>query len=388
MSFHRSLALPLIYGLLMHVLSAHAEGLLSINNPAMNGLDRQFYVDGQAFEGNDSLAMSQYMGNWQGAYSPRDGENIGLLSARAESGVQWNGFRLGALYRAEALVRANRDATDLVRQYLTNNTFDYGRTYQIAYQLRGFEADGLRLSKSFQHQLHSGWQLNWGAGASLLQGKRLKLVTATGQALTLNAQDINVQANQKTHDSHMDTSGQGDFNPPYGAHPALSGQGWSVDLGLVMQHQDGLKLEAAVNDLYGFMMWQNLPQILASYNTSNKYYDAQGYVHFNPTGTSQSSYRNLTQTLDPKVWLAVSYLAGPLELQIASSFISGLWLPEIGVAYPLDTHLQLKASYDIRFETLGLTINHPWFYLGLRTQSIDFSASKAYGLSVGVRLEF
>ena len=127
-------------------LLGHAEGLLAVDNPARNGQERGVYASLEAFEGNDQVAMRQYGGGWQGDYTPRNGTNLGLLAARAETGVQWQGYRLGALYRAVALVEASRDASDLVRQYKQSNGYDLGRTYQLDYRLKGFEADGAHLS--------------------------------------------------------------------------------------------------------------------------------------------------------------------------------------------------------------------------------------------------
>lgn len=87
--------------------------------------------------------------DWQGTYSPRTRTNIGLLAARSEAGVQWAGYRVGALYRVEALVQANRDASDLVQQYSTRSGYATGQTYAIDYQIKGFESAGGHVSKSF-----------------------------------------------------------------------------------------------------------------------------------------------------------------------------------------------------------------------------------------------
>ena len=145
---------------------AQAEGLLAIDNPASNGQSTGAYTTVDAFAGNDQVAISQYVGNWQGDYTPRSGTNLGVVATRAETGVQWQGYRLGGLYRADALVQSNRDTSDLVRQYLTSSGYDTGRNYQLAYQLTGFEAKGVRLSKSFQRALDSGpckwtWACAW-----------------------------------------------------------------------------------------------------------------------------------------------------------------------------------------------------------------------------------
>ncbi len=390
MKIIRNTALPLGISFGLSLLSplAYADGLLAVNNPAKNGTQTLAYAEADVFEGNDQVAMRQYGNDWQGDYSPRSGQNIGLLAARFEAGAQWNGYRLGTLYRADALVQANRDTSDLVRQYNNNSGYDAGRRYQINYQIKGFEANGVRLSKSFQQTLNAGWQMSWGGGASALRGKRVKVETAAGQVTTLNAQDFNANATLDSTNSTLDTSGAGKFNPPYGAQPSLSGQGYAFDLGVVLRRQDGLRLEAAVNDLAGRMAWKNLPQYVANYANATKYYDANGYVNFNSTASAQSSYRNLNQALDPKLWLAMGYPLGAFELQAASSYTQGVWLPEVGVAYQVNPQWRLNADFDFRFKTVGVSVRHQWFYLTLRTQNRDFDRSKAYGVSGGVMIPF
>lgn len=367
---------------------AGADGLFAVDNPAKNGSGTEIYANAEAFEGNDQLAMRQYGKDWQGNYSPRDGRNIGLLAARSEAGAQWNGYRLGVLYRAEALVQANRDTSDLIRQYKNSSGYDTGRTYRIDAKIKGFEADGIRLGKSFQINPAKNWQLDLGVGASWLRGKRVRMDTASGQVATLDAKDIHADATWDLIDSAMNTSGAGKFNPPYGAHPSWSGQGFALDFGVVAQRSDGLKLEAAVNDLAGRMAWKNLPEYTIDYNTATKLHDASGYVHFNPLATAQSSYRDLTQTLDPKLWLAMSYPIGAFEVQAAASYTRSYWFPEASVAYQIDPQWRVKADYDIRFNMVGISLHHRWLYLGLRTENIHLDQARAYGVQGGVTMSF
>lgn len=363
---------------------ACAEGLLAINNPAKNATEAGAYVEMEAFQGNDAVAIRQYIGQWQGNYAPRDGTNIGVIATRAETGAQWQGWRLGALYRADALAEANRDTSDLARQYNTSSGYDVGRTYLLDYQLKGFEADGARLSKSFKTHLNSQWDMNWGAGASLLHGQRVKIESASGQVVTLSAQNFNANVLQSTSDSTTDTSGNGNFNPPFGAHPSITGQGYALDWGMVLQHADGLRLEAAINDLAGSISWKNLPQYVANYNTATKTFDADGYVHFNPTATAQSSYHDINQTLDPKLWLAIAFPWNGIELQAASSYTRGYWFPELGLSYALNPQWRVGTSYDIRFETLGFSVVHKFIYIALRTSDLNPAQAKAYGVTMGV----
>jgi hypothetical protein len=369
-------------------LHAHAEGLLAIDNPAKNNLGNGTYAHVEAFQGNDSVAIRHYGNDWQGNFSPRSGTNIGVLAARSEIGGQWNGFQLGALHRAQALVEANRDTTDLAQQYSSNAGYSQGRTYLLDYHIQGFEADGVRLSKRMQWRLSDQWHLDGGAGVSMLQGKQIKLETVSGQVIALNTQDFNANATQDTVSSTMDTSGNGNFNTPFGAHPTLSGQGFAADIGFVLERIDGLRLEAAVNDLAGSIAWKNVPRYTSDYNTATKYFDANGYVRFNPAVTSQSSYGNVEQTLDPKLWLAASYPLGPVEAKAATSYLRGYWFTQLGLGHRVSPHCVVEADYDLRFQTVRLAVQYHYAYLGVRTDNANLDQAKAYGLTFGLNIPF
>lgn len=366
---------------------AHANGLLAIENPAHNGQETQTYANAAAFEGNDQVAMRQYSSNWQGSYTPRTDQNLGLLAARAEIGAQWQGFRLGLLYRADALAQTNRDTADLARQYNTSQGYDTGRNYRLDYQIQGFEATGTRLSKSAQWSLGGAWQLDVGMGLAYLQGLRLKLGSASGQVTSTSVKDFNASVNLTETTNFISTTDFASFNAPYGRQVTASGQGYAVDAGLVLRHQSsGMGFEVAVADLVGQMDWQNVPSNVTDYNTATKYFDANGYARFNPAATRTSSYQNVRQVLDPKLWLAANYPVGDLALQFAVSATQGFSFPQAGFSYRINPEWVIKADHDFRFSTLGVLLLHAPFYFGVRTDNLNLDSAKAYGLNAGVRI--
>lgn len=367
---------------------AWADGLLALDNPAKNGAATAAYAGAEAFEGNDQVAMRQYGKDWKGDYTPRADHNIGLLTARAEAGVQWDGYRLGTLYRAIGLAQANRDTADLLRQYKTDSGYDSGRSYLVDARVGGFEADGVRLGKRFALEAAGGWQIDWGGAGALLRGRRVRVDTAGGQVVAQDTRDVNAGAIWSSTDSRTDTSGAGAFNPPYGARPAWSGQGFAVDTGIVLRRQDGLTLEAAVNDLAGRMSWKNLPLHVINYNSANKYYDADGTVHFNALASARSGYLDLSQRLAPKVWLAAGYPLGAFDLQATGSFTRGYWFPELGAIWRIAPQWRLGGGYDVHFKTVALTLRHRWFYAGLRTANLDLTQARAYGAQGGLNIPF
>jgi hypothetical protein len=375
-----ALALPLL---------AQAEGLLAIDNPASHGSANKAYAQFEAFAGNDQVAMREYGGDWNGSYTPRSGVNLGLAVLRAESGVQWSGYRLGALWRGEALVQANRDTSDLVQQYKTSAGYTPSRTYALDYQLKGFEADGARLSKSFHTEGFGVWRADWGLGLSYLRGQRITLNAVNGAVVTLNTKDFNATAQQAVSDNQINTADLGSFNAPYGRQASVSGSGYAVDVGMALKHPaNGARVELAVADLLGAIDWRNLPTNVSRYTTATKYYDANGYLNIYPAFTRASTYQNLQQVLDPK-WLAsLSYPLGAMELSGLASYTQGYWFPQVGVGYALRDTWHVKVDYDLRFGTVGLSLTHPWFAVSLRTDNLNTDLAKAYGLAASISIPF
>jgi len=58
------------------------------------------------------------------------------------------------------------------------------------------------------------------------------------------------------------------------------------------------------------------------------------------------------------------------------------------VTYRLNESWKTTLDYDVRFSTVGLGIEHKWFYLNLRSESVSLGNSKAYGLAGGMKVLF
>lgn len=365
----------------------YADGLLAIDNPARLDALTKAYAVVEAFEGNDQVPMREYGASWQGNYTPRNSNNIGLLAARVETGVQWRGYRWGALVRADGLVQANRDTSDVTRQYLTQAGYDTGRSYVLDYSVKGFEAHGARVSKSLAVATNRPWKVQLGVGLSYLRGSRLKLETVTGQLITLNAKDLGAAAQRDSSDTTLATGDMAQFNAPGGRPGSLSGAGYALDVGLVAQHSDsGLELELAVADLLGRIDWTDVPNNVTVYNNAVKYYDANGYAQFNPLTTRVSSYQSIHQRLAPKVRLALSYPVGQARLLGAADFTQGNWFAQLAVSYVLSPQWSLKTELDVRFRTVAVVMQLPWGHVGLRSSALNSAAAKAYGVTAGVQI--
>ena len=357
--------------------NSHADGLLSVNNPARNGQELSAYANFDVFEGHDHSLLN---GSWPAALSTRD-NNINILFAKAESGVQWNGFRLGAIRRFDTMQQSNRDASDLVQQYDTNIGYQVNRTYTPDYKIIGFDLSGFKIGKSLATNINKEWNIRSGISVSFLKGNRLKIENIQGQVVAINSNEYTGNALQNNSSSSINTNDDNEFIAPYHQQLPFSGNGYTFDLGFILeQTSTGARAEFAIADFASAVNWKYIPNNLSLLGTESTYVDANGYINFNPAAYRASSYRNINQTLDPKIRLAATYPWRAWQLQAAADHTQGTTFFQTGVGYRIAPDWLLQADYDWHFGTLGLGIKHPNFDLMLRSDSTQWDAAKAFGL--------
>jgi hypothetical protein len=340
--------------------SAHAENVLAVDNPAGHGAMTGVYATGQLFAGDDNLGVAEYLHNWHGDYQARSGSNIGLLSGRAETGLQAGAFRIGYLGRANGLVQMDRSVADLVHIYQNHQGYQAGERLGGHYSLAAFSADGLHLSDSVAYTWQDGVQLSLGAGASYLRGQWLKMQTADGYIEAVSQQDFSYAAQMQEARGRL-ADGHND--------------GYAVDAGAVLAWRDGTTLSLAVNDLVGQMHWRN----------AFTQQDVANSVTVNGSPSAQKEapvWQDLALRLHPRWEAAASLPRGPLAFKVGIAGTQGVMFPQAGVAYRFGRNWQLETLYDFRFQTLGFTVSSPWLSLGVRSQNwLSPGQSRAYGLS-------
>jgi hypothetical protein len=360
-------------------LPARADGLLAIVNPIERALPSEnltFTFGGQFFEANDYTSMRHFSDDWRGAYTPREGRNLGVSYARADVSAREASWSVGYFYRHDILLESNRDMTDIVYANKTKTPVAIGRSYDINLAMSGFEAQGVRLDKALTWQTQHACYATVGVGASLLKGQRSRMGQAHGNALST--------ATGYTYNLNMTDA---DSNKIYPFMPSgeVSSIGYALDLGLRLQWQDGKRLDLAINDLAGEIRWRNLPLTTMDANSSTATRDAQGYILFNPTVSGQNSRADLTQKLDTKGSVQFhAPLSKGVSANLGTEWIKDNLFPRLGLEYTASHELGVMADYDTRFKTFGLGVTWRDAYLTARTQNLNFDKARGYGVNVGI----
>jgi len=356
--------------------SALAADFLSTENPANAGVATGVYLDGQAFFGSDIVPLVRVNKDWSQGFHPRDGKNYALISTRIEAGMQWKSFRLGYIERNEWLGSANRDSLDVVRADRQKLDYDNGRNYSLDYRLRGFAADGARLTKSFSNELGSGWNLRWGGAASMLRGRRVRSEDIHGNATATGGRNYTASVEWTRDYSHTNMIADGFIDTFQNGNP--SGQGYAADFGLTFTRQDGLRFEWIASDVLGRMNWSDIPEKTLSGS--------------NLPGAALPGGRklrvDLEQHLPVKHALSVTIPTAVADIELGDTLFQSIHLPRVGLAKRLGANWMARIDYDFRFSTIGLGVSYRWFYLNARSDTLSVNKARAFGLGLGARLEF
>ena len=353
-----------------------ATDFLSAENPARAGTERGAYLDGQAFSGSDIVPVVQANKDWSQGYSPRGGENYALISTRMETGMQWSRFRLGYIERNEWLASANRDALDIYRASKQNLSYDSGRYYSLDYHLRGFSADGARLTKSSSHELGSDWTVGWGVAASVLRGRTIRSEDLTGSATATGGRNYTASVDWTRDYSHTDTVAEG-FAPGFQTG-SPSGQGYTADFGMTFDRKDGLHFEWIASDVIGRMNWRDIPEKTLSGS--------------NLPGAALPGGRkwrvDMVQRIPSKQALSVSIPTSMADIELGDTRIQGLNLPRMGLSKRFGADWTTRLDYDFRFSTVGIGVSYRGLYFNVRSDSLSVNRARAFGLGLGARLAF
>lgn len=354
--------------------SAVAVDPLAIQSPAHIGIAREFYAEAGAFLGSDIAPIVQLRKDWAEDYSPRTGNNLALISARAEAGVQWQGFRLGYVSRQEWFAQATKDAADIVHAEKRQADYDNGRHYDVGYRLRGFTANGYRLGKAFAHDLSAGWTAHWGIAASVLRGSKVRREDISGDAVGTGGQSYAATADWRRDYSNMNTTS---FAPAF-RDGQPDGRGYAGDFGLRLERNDGLRFEYTVNDLLGRMHWTSIPEMTLS-----------GTNIFAGTLPGGRMIRvDFNETLPRKQMFLASVPIQAAQVELSDSTAHGYHFPRIGLRPRWNLGWETLLDYDFRFKSIGVALSHHWFFFNIQSDALNLNKARAFGLRFGLRVGF
>jgi hypothetical protein len=351
---------------------ASAHDLLGLRNPASISANDGEFVYASALLASTFTPLADATSEQWHNYAPQGGNNLDLVSVHAGLGFTRYGVMLGVLQRMDWLGQAQKGTLDVYRAQQLNLPLPVGASYPIQYELKGFEASGVSVGKAFQWE-PAGQVVQIGLTGSLLQGSRVKSQSATGRATALGANTLGVEGFTSNKDSHLNTVANS-FNTNV-QNGAPSGSGYSVDLGLRFEHENGMRFEWTMADALGEMHWSDIPEITLGGNST-----------FNGQFPSGSKVRSqFTETLPTKNFLQLSIPVGGVRLEVADNTLGPLNFPSLGVSSIKAAGMDVGIDYDFYFNSVGLQLSNSHMRIKLRSDNLNLNKARALLLGLEFR---
>jgi len=356
--------------------SSVADSDIALHAPSASW---QPYAKAQAWAAYDAVPIRDLGRDWGDSYTPRNGRNAFLQRDRVEFGVEKDGWRVGAEYRLELTLEANRDTVDLYHVYQSHRTPDKAREFTADAHSKQWAAAGARVGRTFALP-------DQGAGNPLLMVSAAVYGHARNHDSGVSGKVV-YQADTAYRIDGTYANSNTDYAYPFMPEATQKSSGASISAALQWPLSSQLTANLAVNDLWSRMRWTNLPSVVKNIASDVRTVDGDGYVNYKPYMVGQNSLIERTGTIGASTALNLTYRHQQWAVRVGAQRIAGTTIPEAIGSYASQWGT-FSTSYDTRFNMVGLGYEQGPFRLRVRTDRLPFSEAHAFSLETGLHLMF
>lgn len=306
------------------------------------------------------VSIDSALNDWQGRY--RNGEEQ-FAYLWMEAGIRQDDWSLSVLLRNDYGIRFSNDTADYYHR-TQNDIGTQDRRYDLDLGATHFTLSGLRMARYF-HRPASGRQ--WRIGISLFT--TTELIDGT-----LGGTDQQARLDYRYSE---DTLFHRDVAKP-------TGWGASLDLAVDWRLDERTTLHGEATDLFGGIVWQNVPRTVADANADRSHLDENGNTMLDPLVSGiETTERRWTQRLPMRLHLIIDHAWHPrLSARLQLRHLNGNhhWAPGLRWRWH---DLQTELSYwpDLDLATLQLKKNRWQLSVGLDTPDRQAAHTLYFGFS-------
>ena len=298
-----------------------------------------------AFLGNRMLPLDPFFHRWEGPVHIEE-RNIVHSRALVEVFAGKGGWEVSLGVREEMSLLGNRDSAEVIRLMKRKQDLPTGNRYDIDLKMSGFVGEELRVARSWNLTEVPGFSV--GAGLGLIHGERIQDGTIDG---TLSV------TGRRAYDFALNLNYFYDVNYLYDIsldRKGLEGYGFATDVGMRYRRK-AWDLSLRAEDLLSRIYWRRVNTTGAFASNGRRYFDTEGFVHYDPIITGFEGKRSVTQRIEPKVAGEATYSGEHAGLTIASNWMRDIVFPRAAVGLRGSPESGWwRLGYDLYFRMGGI----------------------------------
>jgi len=371
--FHSIKYLPaILVGKLLLISTSHA-GVVQFFDPSQIPQNQTIKAEYKTFLANNPMPIKEFLKDWDGDYTPKNGQNIALLDSRFDlGGGVGKHYYLGYFYQYDLFIDTVKDFTDLFYAVKNKNDLEVAREYALDLDIKGIKQHGLMFSGYGSMFENDDYSIAFGGALYLSYGLEMQNGFIDGKAQSINTKDYDIDASSSyyyTHNYLYDLDVTSTHGYGYGSHVGL----------YFKDKKHNFQIKFLVNDLVSKMYWKDLPFSEILLKTENKSHDENGYVKYAPTISGLEQYRDYTQTLTAKYKLEGSVVLDDSTIFGGIDLMHGENFPYVKISHKLDEVQTIELMHESRFGSFGFGYGYKNFKIAIIADA--FSDVSSFGLS-------
>ena len=347
--------------------------LCSLSNISYAQSDTTFIMQADVY--SEPLSIHSFTSNWRG--TPLKAGDKAFAQGKMELRQEQNAFQYGIVWQYDYLLHFTPDTAKLYYQIQNDLPLTPNSKYDLLIKANHIESEGFRFGYTFE--LNPNWQLN--AGINILKGRKLLQGDFSGFGQTnssQNSKDLLNTVNNLQANIDYNYSNPALKEKTLGWDPdAPTGYGASIDMMLTGLITPELKFIFAMNNLYGQMWWEKVPNTRYDLN-----YELNRLPHFDVTG-QLSEKSNFTQKLPYRIDSSLTYQPNQSPWSASASVYANelmeLW--ELS-GYRDVSGYKLGLHTEPQTHTFGVSIAKKNF--GIQYMTDDLNTNHAKRMSLGL----
>ncbi len=350
--------------------TAQAQGLLSLDQPALAQVPGYWACQSSVFALSDPVPLRGMIDRWQGGYTAHSAPlAMGNWGGRLQG--QAGPWSVSIWDLTTLLGEMSPGGARLLWLTKQRQTLPVGETFDIRLKLDALHRSGTTVGRAWTFG-----QVTLGAGLSCWTATGAQFGTARGQGTATGL---------KTYSFNVDIDYAYNQNRLYSlAVPSERGMGFGLNLG-ARWTQDSWEWQWSARDVGNQTHWARLPKTTALALSNRSHMDINGYLLFDPSIEGWEGERPLTWR-EPVAWsTSIGRSFSALTTRFRLERFGPVQFQTLELEYPFSSTLISMASFETRTRlwTLGANYRMAWVRIGL--SSLAARNAHALQLEAGIR---